>query len=248
MKRLTILAASVALGSAPAWAGEPAAEPAAIASPRLEAARETVDYIFPLGTYARIMDKTMDTVMASMMDSVGDMKLREVAAMGGLPEGELAKLGDGTMREITEIFDPAYQLRMDRTMRTMMSEMGTLMSRFEPEIREGLAEAYAERFSPNQLAELNGFFATPTGRAYAAESMVIFMDPKVMTRMQAFMPEMVKEMPRLMEQVTAATADLPKPRKLRELNDAERARLAQLLGVEESELETMKAIPGQPQG
>jgi hypothetical protein len=120
--------------------------------------------------------------------------------------------------------------------RVMMAEMGTLMADFEPAIRDGLARAYAKRFTPKQLGELNRFFATPTGKAYAADSMVIFMDPEVMTAMTQAMPVMTKQMPAIMSKVEAATADMPPARKPEELNPEERSRLAELLGVPEDQI------------
>ncbi|MEZ5742906.1 MAG: DUF2059 domain-containing protein [Sphingomonadaceae bacterium] len=238
MNKLTIAAATAlalaSLAPAPVLADEPAA--ATIGADRLDAARQTVDHIFPLGTYARVMDKTMDAMMGPMMEGMADLPLRDLARMGGLSEEDLAEMGEGTMSEVMAILDPAYKERMDRSMRVMMSEMGGLMSRFEPAIREGLAEAYAKRFSPGQLAELNAFFATPTGSAYAADSMVIFMDPDVMSKMQAFVPEMMEEMPTLMAKVGEATKDIPPPRKYSELSDADREKLSKLLGVPADEL------------
>ena len=204
---------------------------------RLNFARATVDYIFPSGTYSRIMDKTMDVVMSSVMKSAGEIPLRDIAAMSGIEAEELEKMGEGTLNQVMAILDPAYEERMDRTMRVMMSEMGSLMTRFEPAIRDGLAQAYAKRFTKDQLMELNAFFSTPTGKAYAADSLVIFMDPAVMDKMQAFVPEMMKEMPGLMGKMTEATADLPKPRKPSELSDADKRKLADLLGTSVDKLE-----------
>ena len=238
MMRKLALSLALALPAAPALAQTPPAPPPAAApvdapidSGRLAAAEITVAHVFPDGTYARIMDKSMDMVMSSMMDSVGKMSLRDVAAMGGMSEEQLAKVGPGTLNELMAIYDPVYEQRMQLTMRVMMGEMGTMMTRFEPAIRDGLAQAYARRFTAVQLAEMNAFFATPTGKAYAAEAMVIFMDPAVMAKMQEFLPVLTRQMPAIMGKVQAATAALPKPRKPDELSDGERKRIAELLGT-----------------
>jgi len=235
MKRLTTAAIALALAAAPAFAQD-APDPA-----RLAAARTTVDAIFPNGTYARVMDKTMDSIMGSMMQSAQQIPLRDLAAMSGRSDADLAGLGDGTLKEVLAILDPAFDQRMDRTMRVMMGEMGKLMTQAEPAMRDGLASAYAKRFTAPQLAELNAFFATPTGKAYAADSMVIFMDPEVMKKMQEFVPAMMKAMPAIVDKAKAATAGLPEPRKPRDLSKAERERLAGLLGIPESELDASRA-------
>lgn len=116
-----------------------------------------------------------------------------------------------------------------------------LMTQFEPDIREGLASAYAGRFDTKQLQEMNAFFATPTGRAYAADSYIVMMSPEVMSKMQGLVPRLMKEMPAVIEKVKAATASLPEPRKYADLTNAERDKLAALLGISRKELEEGEA-------
>lgn len=209
----------------------PAPAPSAIDPARGEAARQTVDYLFPVGTYRRIMAGTVDGLMGPMMDSVKQMPLRELAAIGGLPEAELAKLGEGSLAQMMAILDPAYEQRTQATMRTIMAEMTEVMDTVEPSFRDGLSQAYARRFSATELADMNRFFATPSGRAYAAESMVIFMSPEVMAKMQEMMPVLMQRMPSIMQKVQAAVASLPPPRRPQDLSDADRAKLAKLMGV-----------------
>lgn len=227
----------LAASSAPVLAAAtPATVPAdtPVDPARLAAARQTVDYVFPAGTYARIMNGTMDKMMDSMMDSMTRMPLRDLAGLSGV---DTSKLSSASLAEIMEIYDPAYKQRLKITTHTMMTEMAGIMTEFEPEIREGLAQAYAEKFDTRQLGELNAFFATPTGTAYAADSYLIMMSPQVMEKMQAFMPKMMQQMPAMIDKVTAATADLPQPRKFADLSPAEKAKLAEILGISKAELE-----------
>jgi hypothetical protein len=140
-----------------------------------------------------------------------------------------------------EIYDPAHKERMRLSTRTMMTEMGALMTRLEPDIRSGLASAYAKRFDAVQLRELNRFFATPTGKAYAADSYIIMMSPDVMKKMQASMPQVLRSMPAIIEKVKSATEKLPKPRTYANLSDAEKSKLAKILGISPKELEEKEA-------
>lgn len=239
MKHVLLLAAAVL--STPVMAQEAPAPQTAAATPaadpaRVAAAQTVVDQLFPTGTYARIMNGTMDTVMKSAMASVGDLPLKDLAGIGGVPEEQLKQMGDGKLKEMLAILDPAFDQRMDATMRAMMPELTKLMTQFEPGIREGLTMAYARRFTPEQLAEMGRFFATPTGAVYASESMVIFMDPEVVNRMMGMMPEIAKQMPSIMGTVEQAMSQLPKPKSYDDLTKAERSRLAALMGVSEVEL------------
>jgi len=228
--------AAEAAAEAPA---EVAAETAQAADPaRLAVARRTVDFVFPLGTYARIMNGTMDKMMDSVMDSMAQMPLKDLAGISGV---ETDKLGTASLAEIMDIYDPHYKERMSLSTRTMMHEMSGIMSEFEPEIRDGLATAYAEKFDARQLEELNTFFATPTGGEYAADSYLIMMSPHVMSKMQSFMPKMMQAMPAIVDKVKAATEHLPPPRQYADLSKAEKSKLAGLLGLSEEELAEKEA-------
>ncbi len=234
-------ASALVLAASPAMAAEPdsAAQAEAPVDPaRLVAARQTVDYVFPAGTYARIMNATMDKIMDSVMDSVGKMPIKDLAGMSGV---DTSKLSSASLADIMAIYDPHYKERMTLTTQTMMGEMTTMMTEFEPEIRDGLTHAYAAKFDVKQLGELNTFFATPTGSEYAADSYMIMMSPEVMDKMQAFMPKMMKQMPAIVEKVKTATEGLPPPRKYADLSDAEKAELADLLGISVAELEKQQA-------
>ncbi|WP_404482627.1 DUF2059 domain-containing protein [Novosphingobium sp. BL-52-GroH] len=243
MMRPVLAAACAALivAHAPARAAEPAATTATTApvdAARLAAARQTVDYVFPAGTYARLMNGTMDQVMDTVMDSTMRLPLKDLAGIAGV---DTEKLGSASLAEIMEIYDPAYKERMRISTRTMMNEMMGLMTQFEPDIRDGLAGAYASRFDARQLGELNSFFATPTGKAYAADSYLIMMSPEVMTRMQAFMPKMMQQMPAIVEKVKTATATFPAPRQYADLSETDKTKLAKILGVARKDLDKSEA-------
>ena len=222
----------------PAQTAPPQTAPAQTApdTPHLAAARQTVDHIFPVGTYARLMGAPMDKLMDSIMGGAGQMPLRELAGLGGASPETLAKLDKTTLNDIMAIYDPAFHQRTATMMHVMMHEMGGLMNQIEPAIRDGLAQAYAAKFTDAQLAEMNRFFETPTGNAYASNALLLQMDPAVMGKMQAFMPMMVKALPDIMKKASDANAALPKPRTWDEMTPAEHSRLAKLLGVPEADL------------
>jgi hypothetical protein len=215
---MKILLAAAALVATPAPAQEaspPASAPAAAApidEQRLAIARATVQHVFPAGTYERMMKSSMDSMMEGMMSSMFDMPAGDMLPQGSERDKEIkAEIGDKTMREVISAEDPHFEERLKITNRVMMTEMVPIMSRLEPDVREGLARAYARRFDAAQLTELNRFFSTPAGHAYASESLMLWTDPEIMGLMGKLAPEMIKEMPAIMEKVTAATAHLPPP-------------------------------------
>lgn len=193
--------------------GAPVTGPAAAAvdPARLAAARPVIDQIWPLGTYERIMRAAMDQVMSGTMANMYDMSTDEFAKAID-PKAPVAPSGK-TFRQMLAEDDPYFEERTRRTMKVMTDEMIVLMTEVEPEVRVALADSYARRFSVAQLDDLHAFFATPTGRIYARESMLLMMGPDMMKAMQAFVPRMMQRMPAIMQKVEAATRDLPPPKR-----------------------------------
>lgn len=208
--------AAMLLAPLPALAqAAPSAPAASVAAPepaRLAAARPVIDRLWPLGTYRRMMDGTMTQLMDAMMNSMFDMKASDM--VGGVAGPEATReMGDRTMGELAESADPHFRERMKITTDTLFAEMLPLMDKFEPAIRDSLTTIYARRFTAAQLADMDRFFATPTGKVYAEQWMMTFVDPEIAKNMAAFVPEFTQAMPAILKKVEAATAHLPPPPK-----------------------------------
>lgn len=241
-----MMAAAMPVAAQQSGASAVAAEaPAAVEPARLAAAQPVIDKLFPVGTYQRMMRETLDKLMVPMMDSVLEMPVSTIAAIGGLDEEQAATLDQGTLAEVMAIYDPHFRKRTQRGMQAMMTGMNGLMAKMEPRVRNGLARAYARKFTAAQLDELSRFFATPTGGLYASESLMLFVDPELVTEMQAFVPELMEQMPAFVKAMEAATADLPRPRKIEDLSAAERTKLARLLGVKPGDLREPEETPNE---
>ncbi len=191
---------------------------------RFAAAKVAVDYLFPLGTYERMMRGTMDQMMDSMLASLGTMRMGDLSGVAGvsdddIPEGE----GDKTLADISRDADPHFEERMKISTRVMMDEMVTLMTTMEPAIREALTRIYARKFTASQLGEMNLFFATDTGSAFARDYMMVFVDPEMMQSMMSMVPQLMQAMPDIMKKVEEATAHLPPVKKpgLDEIDEAD---------------------------
>lgn len=186
-----LLAATPALAQAPAPVAPAAAQP--VDPARLALAEKTVAVLVPQGVYLRLMQRQFPAMMDAMLANMDTM----------VPGG----------RDKARAADPVFDERMRIMTRVMGEEMGPLMSRMEPSLRTGMARALARRFDPQQLNDLNLFFATPSGKAFGEQFISLFADPEIMGEMMKMMPMMMQEMPRIMKKVEAATAHLPKPAK-----------------------------------
>ncbi|MEE4153023.1 MAG: DUF2059 domain-containing protein [Erythrobacter sp.] len=210
----------------------PKAEPL---SPAQEAvlplAGEVVAQVFPEGTYARMMGDTMQPMMESMIGSFTEMPANQIAKLTGLYGEDFAQLDGAKIDAAMAIIDPAFEERSQEIGRVTIGLVTDVMTEIEPAYRAGLARAYAVRFSEAELADLKRYFATPVGAKYARESMLIYADPQVMSAMNELMPAIMNLMPRMIDEIGAASARLPEPRRFSQLSVDEQARLAELLGV-----------------
>ena len=80
-------------------------------------------------------------------------------------------------------------------------------------MREGMARAMARRFDARQLADLNRFFATDTGRAFGQDMMLVWIDGDVYRGAFAAMPDLMRAMPKSAKRFAAINAQYPWPKK-----------------------------------
>jgi hypothetical protein len=232
-----------ALAQQPAPTNSAAIKPADPA--RVSAARPVVDKLFPVGTYRRMMGGTMSKMMDSMVGGMMKMPIAEIVRISGVPANQLSAMNEASLEEISVIVDPHFRERMKLSMDAMMSSMADLMDGFEPNVRNALTRAYARKFDTRQLGEINAFFATPTGDSFASDYMSMMMDPDIISEMQALMPQMVKAIPDMAAKAKKATESLPPPRKINDLSQAEKNKLAQLLGIKTSDLKDNTPLAGE---
>jgi hypothetical protein len=172
---------------------------------RLALSRVTVVGLFPNGTYGRMMD--------SMMGSVVDRVLDLSDADFGKKSKDGKPVGKESLRQQAIKEDPHFEERMRITQRVLTEEMTKIAAIVEPKLREGLARSMARRFDEKQLTDINAFLATDSGRAFGSQSMAMWVDSDVMRSMVGSFPDIIAAMPAAMQRLEAETAHLPKPKK-----------------------------------
>lgn len=213
---LSLTVSSFAI-AAPAVAQDDAVKiaPAPVDPARLKLAEQTVFKLIPPGTYSKIMKDMMDSMAGGIVEQMMGMDAAMMAGMAGEEAGsEAAEAVKGkTMGDLAGEKDPAFKERMDITMKVMFSEMGTLMTDMEPVVRTAMSSIYARKYSAAELADMNRFFATPSGAAFASNFMSSFTDKEMIDASFGMMPKMMEAMPAIMKKVEEATAHLPPLRK-----------------------------------
>ena len=172
---------------------------------RLVLSKVTVQGLLPNGSYARMMDG----MIAGLADRVLNMSEADFEKKGkdGKPPSTL------TLRQTLAKDDPAFEERYKIIARVLGEEMGKIGAIVEPRMRDGLARSMAHRFDEKQLADLNAFLATDSGRAFGQQSLAMWFDADVVRGMFASFPELITVVPGIAARIEAETAHLPKPKK-----------------------------------
>src|SRR5918993_990097 len=204
---MNLLLSAVALVAAdPAGKPAPTVAPPVLATPaadpqRLALALTTVDALFPAGTSSRLI---ADMMGASNVGRMLDLRPADL----GMP----GKAATGTIGDELKKKDPHFDQRMAIIGRVIGEEMKRLAPQIEAPLRDGLADSVARRFTAAELADINRFFATDSGKAFGRELWLLWFDPAIVKGMVSTMPVVIKKMPAVMKKVDAATAHLPKPK------------------------------------
>ena len=173
---------------------------------RLALARTLTEAMWPNGAYG----KMMTGFMGGMFDRMMQLKASDLAALSSKPQKSAAAGKDVSLHEQVAGKDPYFDWRMAAMRDAIDDEMGKVSAIIDPRMREGLARAMARRFDARQLGEINLFFASPTGKAFAGQYMQLWIDPDTMRSIFSSMPELMKLMPELMQKLKAADEKFPK--------------------------------------
>jgi len=174
---------------------------------RFAMAQGAVGAMWPDGSYGRMMTG----MLGGVVDHAMALKMSDLAAVAGKGADSAGAAGALSLHDLAAAKDPHFDERMTAIRTAVDEEIGKVSVVIDPRIREGLARTMARRFDQAQLADINAFFATPTGRAFAGQYMQMWMSPDTIRSIFTSMPELMKLMPEMMEKVKAASDKFPKP-------------------------------------
>ena len=209
---------------------------------QLALAQGTAAKLLPDGAYGKMMDQMLGQFIKPILALDGGMTAMQIASKTGVDYDVADKLTEEQRNEVVALLDPDRQARNDGMMNVLKPMLLDIGKTLEVPMREGIARAYARKFSASQLGEINAFFATPSGAAYAAESFAIQADPEVLSATFQALPVMMTKFmgsgPDLESQMKA----LPQERKVAELDTPALKRLAALLATTPEALKAYKPI------
>jgi hypothetical protein len=173
---------------------------------RLALARTSAATMWPEGAYRDLMVN----FAGGMVDNVMRLKKSDFPT-GDAKKAKADATADLSLHDAAAAKDPYFDQRVAAIRAAVTEEIGKVSAVIDPRMRDGMARAMARRFDARQLADINGFLATPSGRAFAGQYMQLWLDPDMLRGMMGTMPEMIKLMPDVMKKVKEANDKFPAP-------------------------------------
>jgi len=213
---------------------------------RLPAARQLADSLLPPGAYGKAIEESFAPMAGKIIAMVEADDTARAARLTGLAKYRLDGLDEAQLEAIIALLDPREGERNRQLADFVFAEISAAMVKVEPFYRDGLARAYARHFNAAQLAEINAFFATPTGNLYASTSVAMYLDPQVTAKFPDMVPVMVGHIAEAATRFVLAMDTIPQARGVDDLSSRERTQLLGLLGMSEEEYTTAKEFSYDP--
>ena len=174
---------------------------------RLALARTAVNVMWPNGSYG----KAMSNMFGGIYDRAMQLKQSDFSSLD--PKSTKSADDDQSLHDTLASKDPYFDQRAAAIRSALEDEAGKISAIVDPRMRDGLSRAMARKLDAQQLADVNAFFATPSGQAFAAQYLQLWLDPDAMRSFVDTTPDMMKLMPEMMQKVQAASDKFPKPQK-----------------------------------
>ncbi|MCJ7421542.1 DUF2059 domain-containing protein [Sphingomicrobium astaxanthinifaciens] len=137
------------------------------------------------------------------IEELSDEQIEATAAMF------IAMLGDKSVASMIAEKDEHFDERLTIIRDVLDTELPPLAAAFDGPFRDGMARVFARQYSEAELLELAAFAATPTGRKFARNYMLIGFQPEYYLGLLEGLPAALPAMKPLAQTMTARMAHLP---------------------------------------
>lgn len=121
---------------------------------------------------------------------------------GGLVDSIVAQMNQANETQLASAPTEVRTFVMERQQQ-MIAELKQIMGRHIPQIMGGLAKAYADGFTLEELTEIRNFVATPAGQAFLQKSADLMSNPHYIAVTQPYMNEVLAETQRWQSELVA---------------------------------------------
>lgn len=208
---------------------------------RLPLAAQVVGAMIPDGTMGELMTSMFRDIVGPYAALEAENQAEIAASMLGWYVGD-EDIDEVAATKIIAILDPSREAREAATMDAIETGIADVMAVMEPAIRDAMSKAYAASFSDAELTDIGAFFTTPSGAAFASKSYKLASDPTIFVGMLENLPQMMGPIMAAVSTGEEAIEALPQQKGYADLTASERARLAELSGLNISELEEAMSL------
>ena len=178
---------------------------------RLALAHSAVNVMWPDGSYGKMLSGFFGGMISRAME-LKQSDLTGITNTAAKPKGTTAHKEE-SLHDTFVAKDPYFDQRMAAVRQAIDEEAAKVSAVVDPRMRDGLSRAFARKLDEHQLADVNAFFATPSGRAFAGQYLQLWLDPDAMRSMMGAMPDLMRLMPEAMQKIKEANDKFPKPPK-----------------------------------
>jgi hypothetical protein len=208
----------------------PPVEPA-----RLAAAQKLVAPMTQRASIEKLYSNVYSRLFQAMQ-SMGRPSDRATLLAGfGVPVDQMDRVSQADIKRVTAIINPDAALQQQQYATALRPLVDEIFAVLLPAVQQGMARAYARQFSLEELNQIQSFFATPVGIAFATELLPLQANPEVIMAMLHSTPELIKRIEKIAPTIDANFTALPRPRDARTLDsltDKEVKEIAAILKVD----------------
>lgn len=191
------------------------------------------------------LEKAFESLYGRMFTAFGDMSTEadraKLLRIIGVPQEQIEHISDADLKRVSDILNPhraAQEQHLRAAVRPIADEVYTVL---QPAMQEGLARAYSRRFNNAEMAEIQKFFQTSTGGAFASDLLALQSNPEVVVSMLRAAPDLITRIQKLAPQLESSFKDMPQPRDIHQLSDRELKQIADILKINVKQVKTALA-------
>lgn len=202
---------------------------------RMPVAENVAAQLMPEGALADVLKTMISDIMSPIME-MGPPPTKRILTKGLGYDAYFSDMTDEQMEEVASLLDPSWKERAEREKNAIPEVIEEVANLMEPGVRKAMAEIFAIKFEADELAGLQSFFSTDLGAKYAREYFTMATDKRMIGASFEAMPQIMTKAGDLKAVVEQATADLPEPRDYSELTAAQQAKVRDLTGLTDAQI------------
>ena len=152
----------------------------------------------------------------------------------------MASISHADVKRVTAILNPDAGLQQQQYAAALRPLVDEVFSVLLPAVLQGMARAYARQFTLEELNQIQSFFATPVGVAFATELLPLQANPEVIMAVLRSGPELIQRMEKVAPTIDANFTAMARPRRARTLHSLTNKEVKEIASILKVDAKTIK--------